>query len=196
MKQGADESEIVEVLSPLVETLEDFGISYYVGGSVASSAYGESRVTADVDVVADIPLAQAQRLAKQLEQEYYTSADMIKDAIRYRSSFNIIYLSTMTKVDIFIPKTRSFAQQERLRSRPVILITGTRPFLLSSPEDIILNKLEWYKMGGEVSTRQWNDLMGVINRQKASLDFGYLQQWARELHVESLLARALAEAGV
>lgn len=162
----------------MVEIFDDFGISYYIGGSVASSAYGQRRGTADVDVVADIQLSQAQRLVKLLEQEYYISVDMIKDAIRHRSSFNIIYLSTMTKIDIFIPKPRSFSQQEHLRARPMILIAGTRPFLLSSPEDIILNKLEWYKMGGEISTRQWNDVLGVLQRQKATLDLSYLRQWA------------------
>ena len=94
-----------------------------------------------------------------------------------------------------IPKPRSFSQQERLRARPVILIEGTRPFLLSSPEDIILNKLEWYKMGGEISTRQWNDVLGVLNRQKATLDLVYLRQWAQDLQVSDLLERVLAEVG-
>ncbi len=195
MKQDANESEIVEVLSPLIEIFDDLGILYFIGGSVASSAYGQRRGTADVDVVADIQVSQAQRLVKLLEHEYYISVDMIKDAIRYRSSFNVIYLSTMTKVDIFIPKPRSFSQQERLRARPMILIAGTRPFLLSSPEDIILNKLEWYRMGGEISTRQWNDILGVLNRQKATLDLAYLRQWAQDLQVSDLLERVVAEAG-
>ncbi len=190
------DDNVIRALLPLVEALEHLGIKYYVGGSLASSAYGIARPTQDADVVADIRGEHVYLLTKQLGTEYYIDADMIRDAIRHKSSFNIIYQDLMFKVDIFIPKSRRYAQQELLRTRIITIPGSNRSFYLSSPEDIILNKLEWYKMGGEVSTRQWNDIMGVINRQKSSLDLGYLQQWARELRVESLLARALAEAGV
>ncbi len=121
---------------------------------------------------------------------------MIRDAIRHNSSFNIIYLDSMFKLDIFLPKHRQYAQQERLRARKEVIAEGVRPFFLSSPEDIILNKLEWYKMGDEISTRQWNDLIGVINRQRASLDLAYLHLWARELDIAELLARALTQTGL
>ncbi len=73
---------------------------------------------------------------------------------------------------------------------------GTRPFYFSSPEDIILNKLEWYKMGDEVSTRQWGDIIGVMRRQAKTLDLAYLRQWAGELNVLELLERAFAETGL
>ncbi len=52
------------------------------------------------------------------------------------------------------------------------------------------------QMGGEISTRQWNDVLGVLNRQKATLDLSYLRQWAQDLQVSDLLERALAEAGI
>lgn len=189
-------NELVRVLTPLVEVFDDLQISYYVGGSVVSSIYGDPRNTFDVDVVADIQLKHVNSLVKRLETSYYVDADMIRDAIRRKSSFNIIYLDLMFKVDIFLPKPRQFTQQELLHIRKEVIAEGTRPFYLSSPEDIILNKLEWYKMGAEVSTRQWNDLMGVINRQKTTLDLAYLRQWAKELDVVELLERALAQAGL
>jgi hypothetical protein len=187
-------SELIRVLTPLVEAFEDLQIPYYVGGSVVSSVYGELRNTFDIDVVADVQLKHVVSLVKRLETEYYIDADTIRDAIRHRSSFNIIYLDSMFKVDIFLPKPRPFAQQERLRARKEVIEAGTRPFYLSSPEDIILNKLEWYKMGNEISTRQWNDIIGVIKRQAETLDIAYLRQWARELNVVELLERALLEA--
>jgi hypothetical protein len=81
-------------------------------------------------------------------------------------------------------------------ARKEVIAEGVRPFYLSSPEDIILNKLEWYKMGEQISTRQWNDLVGVIKRQSTALDLPYLQLWARELRVADLLARALREGGL
>ncbi len=188
--------DVIEALMPLVEALEDSGIAYYLGGSVASSAYGVSRPTQDIDVIADIRIEHVLPLVRRLKSEYYVDADMIRDAIRRKSSFNIIYLDLMFKVDIFLPKPRQFTQQELLHIRKEVIAEGTRPFYLSSPEDIILNKLEWYKMGAEVSTRQWNDLMGVINRQKTTLDLAYLRQWAKELDVVELLERALAQSGI
>jgi hypothetical protein len=101
----------------------------------------------------------------------------------------------MLKIDVFIPKSRPFTQQEQLRARPRIIEEGSRPFLLSSPEDIILNKLEWYRMGNEISTRQWKDILGVLHRQGASLDVTYLQHWAKNLRVDDLLERAFTDAG-
>lgn len=128
--------------------------------------------------------------------EYYIDADAVRDAIRLRSSFNAIHNDTAFKVDVFIPKSRQFAQQERLRARPGVLTEGTRPFYFSSPEDIILNKLEWYRLGGETSTRQWKDILGILNKKGADLDLAYMQQWAVSLRVTDLLERVLTEAGL
>ena len=75
-------------------------------------------------------------------------------------------------------------------------LEGTRSFYLSSPEDIILNKLEWYKMGNEISNRQWNDIIGVMRRQSKTLDLAYLQHWAVELSVLELLEQAFAETSI
>jgi hypothetical protein len=191
-----NETEIVRALTELVETLEEFGIPYHIGGSVASSVYGLKRVTEDADIVADIQYEHIRPLVRRLEAEYYIHADAIRGAIRYRSSFNAIHLASMLKIDVFIPKARQFAQQEHIRSRPKVIVEGSRPFLFSSPEDIILNKLEWYRMGNEVSTRQWRDILGVLNEQRASLDIAYLQHWAANLRVGDLLARAFVEAGL
>ena len=186
-------NELIRVLTPLVEAFEDLQISYYIGGSVVSSVYGELRNTFDIDVVADIQIKHVISLVKRLEAEYYIDADMIHDAIHHQSSFNLIYLASMFKVDVFLPKPRPFTQQERLRARKAVIEEGTRSFYLSSPEDIILNKLEWYKMGNEISNRQWNDIIGVMRRQAKTLDLAYLQHWAVELNILELLERALAE---
>jgi hypothetical protein len=67
---------------------------------------------------------------------------------------------------------------------------------LSSPEDVILHKLEWYRLGGGVSDRQWGDVLGVLKVQGEALDFGYLRQWAGELGLTELLAAALRDAGL
>ena len=133
---------------------------------------------------------------EELEVPYHIGEDMIRDAIRRRSSFNIIHLDTMLKVDVYIPKSRPFDQEEMRRVQQEVLVEGTRPFYVASPEGTILNKLEWYKMGGEVSDRQWNDILGVLKVQGTHLDMLYLQHWAAILQVRDLLQRALVDAGL
>ncbi|MBV9691103.1 MAG: hypothetical protein JO202_15505 [Ktedonobacteraceae bacterium] len=87
--------------------------------------------------------------------------------------------------------------QDSLRSlRQQPLVKGGREFVLASPENTVVNKLEWYRIGGEVSNRQWNDLIGVLKKQGTALDLAYLERWAAALGVTDLLERALIEAGL
>lgn len=188
--------DIQITITPLIEALEDFGVPYHIGGSVASSLYGLPRLTIDVDIVADLRLEHVRPLVNQLETTYYIDEDMIRDAIKRRSSFNLIHLHTMLKVDVFIPKSRPFDQEELQRAQQEVLIEGTRPFNVASPEGTILNKLEWYRMGGEVSDRQWNDILGVLKVQGTNLDMDYLQKWSANLNVTDLLERVFVDAGL
>jgi hypothetical protein len=185
-------------LVPVVDAFEQLEIPYYIGGSVASLVYGMYRTTADADLIADLRIEHVQPLVRLLKDTYYIDADMIRDAIRYRSEFNVLHLETMFKVDVFIQKTRSFDQEvrRRIRQNKLKTVGDTRLFCLESPEDLILNKLEWYKMGGGVSDRQWNDILGVLKVQGALLDFVYLRKWAAALDVTELLNRALEDAGL
>jgi hypothetical protein len=102
----------------------------------------------------------------------------------------------MLKVDVFIPKSRLFDQEELRRVLLQPLIEDTRPFYIASPEGTILNKLEWYRMGDEISDRQWNDILGVLKVQGTNLDMAHLKRWANVLNVGDLLERALVDAGL
>lgn len=103
----------------------------------------------------------------------------------------------MIKVDVFLAPDRPFdrSKAQRAQTRP-ITTSDPRPFRLTSPEDIVLQKLEWYAMGGQVSERQWNDAQGVLKVQGGVLDLVYIRRWAASLGISDLLARALAEAGL
>lgn len=189
---------ILDALGPVVDALEELGVPYHIGGSIASSAQGFARSTLDADLVADLKPEHISPFVESLQVTYYIDADMIMDAIAHQSSFNLIHLPTMFKIDVFIPKGKPF---DRLAFRRAYKDTlddapNARPFYLASAEDIVLRKLQWYKAGGEVAERQWSDVLGVLKVQGAALDLPYLQQWAGELEVESLLASALAEAGL
>jgi hypothetical protein len=188
--------DILAAVTPVVEALEQIGVAYHIGGSVASSLHGIPRSTIDIDLIADLRLENVRTLVKLLQAAYYIDEDAVQDAIKRRTEFNTIHLDTMLKVDVFIPKTRLFDQEELRRVQLKVLEGSERSFYTASPEGTILNKLEWYRMGGEVSDRQWNDILGVLKVQGTNLDMAYLQRWASSLGVADLLERALVDAGL
>jgi hypothetical protein len=178
----------------VVEALESLGISYFIGGSFASAVHGVLRATLDADLVADLRLEHAEPLARALADAFYVDADAIRDAVRHRNSFNVVHLETMFKVDVFVLKDRPFDQSELARrSTQVIASDPERTAYVASAEDTILAKLEWYRMGGEISERQWGDVLGVLKAQSDRLDHDYLRHWATELQVLDLFNRALRE---
>jgi hypothetical protein len=63
---------------------------------------------------------------------------------------------------------------------------------VSTPEDVLLAKLRWYKDGGQVSDRQWGDIAGIV-ATNPNLDLPYARLWAGRLRVADLLERALSE---
>jgi hypothetical protein len=188
--------DILAAMTPVVEVLEQLEVPYHIGGSVASSLNGIPRLTIDVDLVTNLKLEHVRPLVRLLEAEYYIDEDAVRDAVKRRSSFNVIHLESILKIDVFIAKSRVFDQEEFRRVRLKTLEGSDRPFYVASPEGTVLNKLEWYRMGGEVSDRQWNDILGVLKVQGTNLDMAYLQRWAAALKVSDLLERALVDAGL
>jgi hypothetical protein len=190
----AMQSESTRITLLVTQTLERIGIPYAVGGSLASSLHGVMRSTLDVDIVADMKLEHIPALVAALSKEFYADDEMMQDAIGHRSSFNLIHYETAFKVDIFIRKLRAFDQMQLERRRTSVIATDPEESIfVVSPEDIVLSKLEWYRMGGEVSDRQWRDILGVLKTRAGELDLAYLQKWAGELKVSDLLDRALKE---
>lgn len=188
--------DIVVALDMVIGCFEKLGIAYYIGGSVASSAYGIARATMDVDLVANVEIRQVNRLVKALETDYYIDAEMIKNAIHRSSSFNLIHLETMIKIDVFIVEDRPYDSEAFARRQPDTLDEeSSRKFYLASPEDVILNKLLWYRKGGGVSEQQWKDVLGVLKVQGDKLDSEYLKHWASRLNLSDLLNHSFDDAG-
>lgn len=193
-----NQSDIVAATKPVVEAFEALNIAYYIGGSVASSAYGIARATMDVDMVAAIKPQHVSALVQQLEATYYIDADMMLDAINLQSCFNLVHLETMLKVDIFVLKNEPYHHTALQRRRKDTIDEEQDPteFYFASAEDIILSKLDWYRMSGGVSELQWNDVLGVLRVQKQLLDITYLEHWAAKLQLADFLQRAFDEASI
>ena len=122
--------------------LEKLGITYCIGGSLASTIYGLVRTTQDSDLVADMHSEHVTPFVRALEGDFYVDEESIAEAF------------------------------------------------VATAEDTLLAKLEWYRIGGEVSERQWRDVLGILKVQAGRLDLAYLRRWAIELKVEDLLERA------
>jgi len=187
--------DAITAMTPVVAELERLGVTYYVSGSVASSAYGHMRSTQDADLVADLQAAHVDPLVHALRGAYYVSAGAAFEAIARRSCFNLIHLATMFKVDIFVAKLRPYDRMAltRIQKRRLDKEDPASDFFLASPEDVVLSKLEWYRLGGEVSEMQWLDITKVLKVQSDALDRAYLEHWAAELRVADLLERAWKE---
>ena len=183
-------------VTPVVEALEHLGVAYYIGGSVASQAYGAARSTLDVDLVADLGPQHVAPLANALEDSYYVSRSMISEAVSRRSCFNVIHTATSFKVDVFCVKNRSYDRLaiRRARKESIDAANPALQFALASPEDVVLAKLEWFRLGDEISQLQWRDVVTVLKVQQHCIDRQYLEQWAAELGVGDLLAKAWKEA--
>lgn len=178
------------VAAIVVGVFERLGISHTIGGSIAASFAGEPRSTVDIDVVAALGDAQVAALVAALSPDFYVDEDAVRRAVRKRSSVNLIHHATMLKVDIFVAGGTPLDKEQLERRLWVRLGSGvTLP--IHTPEDILLQKLRWFRLGGEVSDRQWRDVLGIVRVQGPKLDRAYVQRQAPFLGVEDLLERAL-----
>jgi len=188
-------AEPIAVTMTVADILDTLGVSYAIGGSLASAVHGVMRATMDADLVADLRPEHVEPLVRALGDAFYADAEMIRSAIRRRSAFNLIHLETMFKVDIFVARPRPFDRSQLARRQLHLLSEKPeRRAYVSSAEDTILSKLEWYRQGGEVSERQWRDVLGVLKVQGDRLDREYMQRMAAELGVSDLLEQAFEEA--
>lgn len=188
-------NDALEALLPVVSALRQLGVKYYICGSLASTFHGIARTTADVDMVAELSQSDVSAFAKAIRDNYYVDENMISEAIARKSCFNVIYLPSSFKVDIFVAKDRRYDRNamERIEEFPFDDESPEMRFFLPTAEDVVLSKLEWYRLGDEASERQWGDVLGVMKVNRASLDRKYMDKWAAELGVADLLDKAWKE---
>lgn len=172
--------------------LEAQGILYTLGGSLASSFAGEPRATVDIDIVAALEERHVGAFVDALSPDFYVDTEAIRRAIRTRSSANLIHQATQLKVDLFVAGGTPLDARQLARRIAVEVGDGRRLYV-HPPEDILLQKLRWYRRGGEISDRQWRDVVAIVRVQGPRLDRTYLREGADILNVTDLLERALEE---
>jgi hypothetical protein len=179
-------------LAAVVHALNALDIPYVLGGSCASSAHGIGRTTHDFDLSIAMPPNKVRAFVKLLGDDFYADEDSIRKAIERGGSVNLIHQINLDKVDLFTRNTPR-EQAERLRAVEMELVPGL-VVRVASPEDTVVRKLDWYRQGGGVSDRQWNDIVGVLSVQGDRIDRDYAVRAAEELGLSDLLEKAFEEA--
>ncbi|HKE14319.1 MAG TPA: hypothetical protein VKB80_05630 [Kofleriaceae bacterium] len=189
--------DLLSALLDAVQCLEQMGLVYAIGGSVASSVFGEPRASADADMIVELTEARLSELVARLGARFYVSEEAAREAIRRHSSFNVIHEGSAYKLDMFVAGPDQL-DREQLRRREQVALTGhpeSRAYVTAA-ENIVLRKLDGSRKGGGVSEQQWRDVLGVLKVQGLALDMVYLRDVACSEGLEGLLDRALGEAGL
>lgn len=179
------------VAQHVIDVFDRIGARYSIGGSIASAFAGEPRSTLDVDIVVALTTAEAQVVADALGSDFYFDRDRLQHAVAVRGSVNLIHIDSSIKIDLFVAGGTLLDDSLLRRRRPQLVGDPPREIFVHTPEDILLQKLRWFRLGGELSERQWRDVLGIVQVQGSRLDHAYLAEGAATLGVEDLLKRAL-----
>jgi hypothetical protein len=183
---------IAKVFRDITKALERANILYMLTGSFASNLYGTGRATQDIDLVIAASPDEMQILAGFFKNtDYYFDLPQAIDAARQRSMFNILDMEHGWKIDLIFLKPGAY-HQEAFRRKVPAEMEGV-PIFAVTAEDLILAKLDWARMGESV--RQIRDVAGVLKVQKSKLDLAYIEQWIKELGLDTqwIHARQLAD---
>ncbi|MFZ2053133.1 MAG: hypothetical protein WAU81_02940 [Candidatus Aminicenantales bacterium] len=173
-----------ELLQHIVECFEKLNIGYFITGAVASIAYGEPRLTNDIDIVADINERDVARLKGCFpDEEFYFDEEAAVKAVRLPFQFNIIHPASGLKIDVMVSKKDEFDLSRFQRIRRIKALED-REANFASPEDVILKKMEYYAEGG--SEKHLRDISGMIKISAEILDFAYISDWAGRLNLEDI----------
>ena len=168
-----------ELLEKVVKAFDRLRITYLVTGSVASMAYGEPRFTNDIDIVAGIGEEHIDGLVEAFPAEdYYISADMIRQAVRQPGQFNIIHPASGLKIDVIIRRDTPF-DRSRFGRRRRISPAESYEADFAAPEDVIIKKMEYYREGG--SEKHLRDITGILKTADAGVDLEYISRWSDRL---------------
>lgn len=142
-------------------------------------AYGEPRLTNDIDVVASIEERYVSHLIEAFPaSEYYVSDEMIREAIEHQGQFNIIHPGSGLKVDVIIRRNTPF-EASRFRRLRRIHPAESYEANFAAPEDVIIKKMEYYKNGG--SGKHLRDIIGILKIGGDEIDFACISVWAEQL---------------
>jgi hypothetical protein len=184
--------ELVRMVERIAQDLEGLKIIYALTGSLASSVHGRPQSSFDADIVLRMTEQDAAALAQQWSKRYYVSEEAMRRAAKASTIANIVDASTGWKVDLSVVPSSAFYDSVLARRERLLLPEGASEIYVCSAEDTILMKLLWRKKSR--STKQFDNVLDIVKRQRERLDWVYLRRWAETLDVADDL-RELEDAG-
>ncbi|MBI4403679.1 MAG: hypothetical protein HY537_05945 [Deltaproteobacteria bacterium] len=176
----------LQTLRHVSQKLTDSGIAYMITGSIALNYYSVPRMTRDIDLVAELELGDVSRLVSLFNEDFYIEPNMVREAIQRQSMFNIIHLVGAVKVDFIVRKDSDYRKTEFSRRRQISITDFTT--WITTPEDLILSKLDWAK--DSLSEMQLQDIRNLLRLEQ--LDWKYLNHWIGRLNLASVYERVKA----
>jgi len=177
-----------DTVCKLVEILHQHQISFHLTGGITSIAFGEPRLTQDVDIVID-NAAVADRLEEFLvslqESDFQYSDESIRGAVAGRKMFQLLDSVETLKLDIY---PRELIPGELGRSVTIEVFEGLRLPIVSHV-DAAVSKLAWISRGSHKSRRDVKQLWRVADDQQQQA----IQELAAGLELSDLLVEVLAE---
>lgn len=173
-----------ELMGLIIKAFESLKIPYMITGSQASAYYGEPRFTRDIDIVTDLKEEQVEDFSRFFpEDEFYCDKDMIKTEIKRRGQFNIIHSTSGLKLDIILTKATPFSKTEFSRRKPGA-VSPEQEAYFTSPEDVIIKKMDFYREGG--SEKHLRDITGILKISSDIIDIDYITKWADSLSLRDI----------
>jgi hypothetical protein len=171
-----------DVAADVIRRLERLGVEYCITGSEALPRYGEPRQTADIDVVLAMPVREFGRIRTAFEADYVVNEPITAQG---RAMASVVAQSGLGKADLILGRDDAWARSAMARREAWDHPRLGRVWVLSL-EDLILAKLEWSR---GVSELQLRDCANLLRTNAASVDWRYLERFARVLRVDEILAR-------
>jgi hypothetical protein len=172
--------EPLDLLKVIADVCQRLGIRYVVVGSMATMTYGEPRFTNDIDILIDLSPDLIDEFCRSFpDSDYYLSRAAVESAVRNRRQFNIIQTKESLKIDCILPAS-SFDRDELTRG-VVRQLREDLQAVFAAPEDVILKKLEYYRLGE--SDKHLRDITSMLRVSRGQVDLAYIEQMATQLNV-------------
>ncbi len=182
-----------ELLVYAIDALDSLSIPYFLVGSLASSAYGEGRMTNDIDIVVDLKGSQVEALCRGFPSPaFYVSLTAANEAIRQRSQFNVIHPQAGQKIDFMIARADAWGREQMARRRRERIFPELEGFI-AAPEDVIIGKLIYYHEGE--SEKHLRDIASMLKLSTVPIDKTYIEHWAGELGITAAWQAVLSRLG-
>jgi hypothetical protein len=184
--------EQADLLAQVIGTLEDMGVPYMIGGSVALAVWAIPRTTHDLDIVVDVPEDRIQEFCGHFPLvRYYIDPEAMLNAFQRRDQpglgmYSFLDVDTGFKVDLFPVRTHDKAQQEALRRCIPTKVMEGLSARVYAPDNLLIQKLRRY--AASHSERQLRDCLNLaltdLKRPVPLIAWDYVEKWTAELGAE------------